>query len=691
MTEKCLISRVKVRFLATSSTAATGKMRRRSAGSLAVLGPLMFALACRHGQTHADVAPFVAGSSAEAAHQGASASAKVEPKSTDAGTAPLVGEAWVAAHYEKFQARIPMRDGTRLHTMIYRPRGHREALPILLHRTPYSVGPYEENAYPKVLGPSEAMMRDGYIFVYQDVRGTFMSEGKFENMRPHIDEKRGRGQFDESSDTYDTVEWLVSNVAGNNGKVGMWGISYPGFYAAAGMIDAHPNLVAVSPQAPIADWYFDDFHHHGAFFLPHAFGFLSSFGFDRPEPTTKWHDRMNFGTQDGYNFYLKLGALPHANDRYLHYAIGFWDDLVAHPNYDDFWQQRSILPHLHRSAPAVMTVGGWFDAEDLYGPLNIYRALEEKNPNVFNMLVMGPWRHGGWARDEGDHLGNIEFGGKQSLYYQAEIEAKFFGHHLKGREPHNLPEAMVFETGRNRWRQFETWPPANVIETSWFSHVDGSLRSEEAPREKSGFAEFLSDPAHPVPFTQDIALGMTREYMTDDQRFAARRPDVVSFQSPPMPAATTFAGPILAELWVSTDAADADWIVKVIDVFPDDASDHPHVAKGQHMGGYQMMVRSEVIRGRFRDGYETPKPFRKNAPTLVRLPLQDVLHTFEPGHRLMIQVQSTWFPLVDRNPQRWVDNIFEAKDQDYTAAHHRVYSDSRHPTRIRVGVLPATP
>lgn len=597
------------------------------------------------------------------------------------------GEAWVRAHYRKQEVRIPMRDGASLFTAIYLPRDARAPVPILYKRTPYSVSPYGPDRYPEALGPSRTLMERGYVFVVQDVRGCFMSEGQFVDMRPHEPHKQGT-RVDESSDTHDTIEWLLANVEGHNGRVGMWGISYPGFYAAAGMIDAHPALRAVSPQAPIADWYFDDFHHHGAFFLPHAFNFFARFGRPRPGLREQWDERFDHGTPDGYAFFLGLGPLSNANARYLHHEVPFWDDLTEHPDYDEFWRARNLLPHLRHVAPAVMTVGGWFDAEDLYGPLAIYRSIEASNPDTFNVLVMGPWDHGGWARTEGDHLGHVDFEGEHSAFYQEQLEAKFFEHYLRGEGegPAPLPEATVFETGANHWRSFDRWPPAGTSRSLWLGPEHRLL--DAAPAERRAFDAFISDPARPVPFTEAVAVGMTREYMTDDQRFAARRPDVLTWVGEPLSEPLTLAGPLTAELWVSTDRGDADWVVKLVDVFPDDAPDHAFLPEDHHMGGYQMMVRSEVMRGRYREGYVTPRPFVPNRPTRVRIPLQDVLHTFEPGHRVMIQVQSTWFPLVDRNPQTWVDNIFEAKADDFVSATHRVFRDAKHPSRVEVTVIP---
>jgi len=597
---------------------------------------------------------------------------------------------YVRDHYVKREYRIPMRDGVRLFTAVYMPRDTSQAYPMLMRRTPYSVRPYGEGYYADPLGPNESFTREGYIFVYQDVRGRFMSEGEFVNMTPHVSEKVSDRDIDESSDTYDTIEWLLQNIPNNNGKVGMWGISYPGFYAAASMIDAHPALAAVSPQAPIADWWYDDFHHHGAFFLPHSFRFFAVFGQPRPGPTTQWGEPFEFGTRDGYQFYMDLGPLQNVEDRYFKGRIEFWTEATQHPNYDEFWQSRNILPHLKNVAPAVMTVGGWFDAEDLYGPLQIYRSVEEMNPGVFNTLVMGPWPHGGWARSAGDGLGNVRFGAQTAVFYRENIELPFFEYFLKGKGEPDLPEAYVFETGSNRWRTFEDWPPAGLESGSLYLQEDWGLAFTAARNGREVWDEYVSDPAKPVPFTQDIAIGMTREYMTDDQRFAARRPDVLAYRTEVLEEDVTLAGPILADLWVSTSGSDSDWIIKLIDVFPEDTPDQAGLRPGMHMGGYQMMVRSEVLRGRFRNSYEHPEPFVPNQPTHVAFELQDIMHTFRAGHRIMVQIQSSWFPLVDRNPQKYVGNIFEAEEDDFIRATQRVYRSSEHPSQLRVGVLSAS-
>lgn len=622
--------------------------------------------------------------------------ANVEP------TVPQVGAeadlaTYIRSHYVKSEHMIEMRDGVRLFTQVYAPiqdKSKPKQYPILLNRTPYSVGPYGESEYRGSLGPSDLYAREGFVFAFQDVRGRFMSEGEFENMRPHMAEKSARTTvIDESTDTYDTIEWLVRNVAHNNGRVGLYGISYPGFYSSAGMIDAHPALKAVSPQAPIADWYFDDFFHHGAFFLPHAFNFFNSFGRPRAGPTREWKEGIDHGTPDGYQFFLDLGPLSNADAQYFKGEVAYWNTIAAHPNRDEFWRARDILPHLRNVAPAVMTVGGWFDAEDLYGALATYQSTERQNPGITNLIVMGPWRHGGWARSDGDRLGNIHFGSKTSAVYRETVELPFFKHHLKDDANPNLPEAFMFETGANRWRRFDRWPPADLRPMQLTLRSNGEMvvtdieESKTTASEHGTYVEFVSDPARPVPFTETIHIGMTAEYMTDDQRFAARRPDVAVFQTAVLASDVTIAGPIMSDLWVSTTGTDSDWVVKLIDVYPPSATDYEGMGAGKRLGGYQMMVRSEVIRGRFREDYGNPKPFTPGEPTYVDLPLQDVLHTFRAGHRIMVQIQCTWFPLVDRNPQTYVPNIFEAREEDFIKATQRVYCGGEKGTRLRVGIL----
>ncbi len=592
----------------------------------------------------------------------------------------------VAAHYVKTEVQVPMRDGVKLFTSIYVPRDTSRTYPILLNRTPYSCAPYGEG-YRQRIGPSDEMMRDGYIFVYQDVRGRYMSEGEFVNMRPHNPNKRGQ-DIDESSDTYDTIEWLLKNVPNNNGRVGMWGISYPGFYAAAGMIDAHPALRAVSPQAPIADWFIgDDMHHNGAFFLIDSFTFFSSFGQARPAPTTKSAPGFRFPTPDAYRFFLDVGALRHIEERYFKGSVAFWTEMAAHPNYDAFWQSRNLVPHMHRVAPAVLFVGGWFDAEDLYGPLKLYASAEQRNPNIRNLLVMGPWSHGGWARGDGRRLGAIDFGQPTAEFYRREIEAKFFAHHLKDAPDPELPEAYVFQTGSNEWRRYMQYPPPGLKPAKLYFHADGRL-SFDPPRSPSGADDYVSDPRAPVPYTNQITNRRGITYMVEDQRFAAARPDVLTYLTEPLTAPVTLTGPLEAELFITTTGTDADFIVKLIDVFPDDTPDPEGLPPGIHLGGYQMLVRAEVMRAKFRNSFERPAPLRPGRVERVAFALQDVDHCFKPGHRIMVQVQSSWFPLVDRNPQVFLENIFQARDADFRRATHSVHRNARYASGIRVNLAP---
>jgi uncharacterized protein len=591
---------------------------------------------------------------------------------------------YIKDHYTRKTLRVPMRDGVRLHTIVYAPKDTTRQYPFILFRTPYGIGPYEEDKYRANLGPNPHFLKEGFIFVYQDVRGCFMSEGTFENVRPQLGKTAGGNAIDESTDVYDTIDWLLKNVPGHNGKVGQFGISYPGFYTAAGSINAHPALKASSPQAPIADWFFDDFYHRGAFFLDHAFTFFNRFGHPRPEPTPKRPGGLDFGTPDGYQFFLDLGPLKNANSRFFKNRIAYFDTLGQHNTYDAFWQARNLRPHLKNVAPAVMTVGGWYDAEDLFGTFETYQAIERQNPGVFNVLVCGPWAHGAWAKSGSTRLGNIDFGADTAAFYQQNIELPFFNHFLKGKGEHDLPEAYVFETGKNRWRQFDHWPPRRRVSQDLYLNERGRLTAAAPTGASEAHDAFLSDPRRPVPYTDRIRFGMATEYMTDDQRFASTRPDVLVYQTDVLDKDMTVVGPLRADLVVATTGSDADWVVKVIDVFPPTAGKAP---TGAVLGGYQMMVRSEVIRGRFRNSYEKPEPFVPNQPARVSIALQDVLHTFQKGHRLMVQVHSSWFPLVDRNPQKYVANIFQAAEDDFIPAMHRVYRGRDRLSALRYDVL----
>jgi putative CocE/NonD family hydrolase len=596
----------------------------------------------------------------------------------------------VKAQYTKYEHRIPMRDGKKLFTAVYVPKDATHGYPILLTRTPYSVGPYGADRYKNDLGPSPLFAEAGYIFAYQDVRGRWMSEGEFVNMRPHLDTKNGPADVDESTDTWDTIDWLVKHVPNHNGKVGQWGISYPGFYTAAGMIDAHPALKAASPQAPVTDWFIgDDWHHNGALFLPHMFNFMSNFGHPRPEPTKKGGVPFDHETPDGYDFFLRLGPLSNANARYFKDDIAFWKEAMSHGSYDDFWKARNLRPHLKNIKPAVMTVGGWFDAENLFGALQTYKQIKAASPETPNFLVMGPWLHGGWGRMDGDSLDHVTFNAKTAHYYREQIELPFFEYHLKGKGTLKQPEAWVFETGTNVWRTHESWPPKAAQARSLYFHPGGKL-SFEPPVESTENAhdEYVSDPAKPVPFLEKTSINMAPEYMVADQRFAGRRTDVLAYATDVLTEDVTIAGPITAELHVSTTGTDSDWIVKLIDVYPADYPDPPPPnPTGVRMGGFQQLVRGDVMRGKFRNSFEKPEPFTPDQPTPVKFAMQDSYHTFRSGHRIMVQVQSSWFPLVDRNPQKFVD-IYNAKESDFTKALQRVYRSHEMPSRVSVLVMP---
>jgi hypothetical protein len=614
--------------------------------------------------------------------------------------------AYLRERYTKHEHRVRMRDGVALFTVVYTPKDHSRTYPIMLLRTPYGVGPYGVDNYPlandqRVLSrfaPSAQFIREGYIFAHQDVRGRMMSEGTFVDVRPHLAVKQTPQDIDESSDAYDTIDWLVKNVPGNSGRVGAWGISYPGFYAAQAAIDAHPALRAVSPQAPVTDWFVgDDFHHNGALCLADAFDFFSGFGKPRPAPVARSTWGFDYGGADLYTFFLRLGPLSNVDQRHFKGEIAFWKDLMAHPTRDDFWKARDPLPAYRDIRPATLVVGGWFDAEDLWGTLATYHAIEQQSPRAKNSLVMGPWKHGGWARTDGDSLGNVSFGSKTSLWYRQEVELPFFRRHLKGdgqdpgkdREP---PEARVFETGTNEWLSYESWPPREAKKATMWLGPAGTLAP--APPPEDAFDEYLSDPAHPVPFQGKIKVERGPDYMVDDQRFAAARPDVLTYATAPLDGDVALAGPIEASLWVSTTGTDADLVVKLIDVYPDNHADPTPNPQELHLGGYQQLVRAEVMRGRFRESLERPVPFVPGEPSLVKITLPDVAHAFRPGHRIMVQIQSSWFPLFDRNPQQMVDPA-TATAADFKAATHRVLRGGPRASSLALpvlrGALPAAP
>lgn len=598
------------------------------------------------------------------------------------------GLEYIKSHYTKFEYRIPMRDGKRLFTSVYVPKDTSKPYPIMFDRTPYSVAPYGVDNFKTDLGPSPKFGKEGFIFVYQDVRGRNMSEGEFVNMRPHIANKRGPQDFDESSDTYDTIEWLIKNVRNNNGKVGMWGISYPGFYTSAGAIDAHPALRAASPQAPISDWFVgDDFHHNGTLYLPHAYRFLDFFGRPRPEPVIPVQTGRGDQSKlpDGYSFFLQMGPLANANEKYFKNDVAFWNEMMKHSNYDEYWQARDLRRHLKSIKPAMMTVGGWFDAEDLFGALETYKTIERTSPGAYNTIVMGPWFHGGWARSDGDKLGFVKFDSKTAEFYRDEIEFPFFMHFLKDAKDPGLPEAFMFETGTNQWRREPVWPPKDAAQKALYFQANGKL-SFDAPKESgAAYDEYISDPAKPVPYINGQAPGMTREHMVEDQRFASTRTDVLTYVSDELADDVTIAGPLTPSLFVSTSGTDSDWVVKLIDVYGEDYPDPSPNPTGIHMGGFQQLVRGEAFRGKFRKSFEKPVAFVPNQMDKVEFVMPDINHCFRKGHRIMVQIQSSWFPLVDRNPQQFLD-IYSAKSTDFIKATQRVYRSAGAASCVRVGV-----
>lgn len=603
--------------------------------------------------------------------------------------------AWIRDNYTKMERMIPMRDGIKLFTSVYLPKDNSEKHPILLRRTPYSAGPYGENNFGNYWDTYQRLyFRENYIMVVQDVRGRFMSEGNFMDIRPYNDHKTGT-QTDEASDTYDAVDWLVKNIPNNNGNVGAFGISYPGFYATMTALSGHPAVKAVSPQAPVTDWFMgDDFHHNGAFMIMDGFSFYSGFGKPRPKPTMQGPDGFPIPGQDNYDFYLHTGTLKDFA-RIMGDSISFWKDLYAHPNLDDWWKARNprnFVEHIPATTNTLV-VGGLFDAEDVFGAWNLYKAIEQKGKNN-NRLVIGPWFHGQWGgRADGSSLGNIRFGSKTAEWYQNNIEVPFFNFYLKGKgDVAKLPEATVFFSGENQWKQLPQWPPQQMQSQQLYLQQNGGL-SWSKPAQTNSFTAYTSDPAKPVPYTEDVHLSRTREYMTDDQRFASRRPDVIVFQTDILDEDLTLGGPLYADLFASLSTTDADFVVKLIDVFPNDftyPSNQPQpnrsVGGSYPMAGYQMLVRGEVMRGRFRKSFEKPEAFSPGKVEEVKFYLPDIAHTFKKGHRVMVQIQSSWFPLVDRNPQKFV-NIYEASAADFQKTDVKIYHSAQYPSGIVLPVI----
>ena len=607
----------------------------------------------------------------------------------------------VKEHYTKYEYRIPMRDGVHLFTAVYVPKDAAHSYPFLINRTPYSVGPYGVDNYRTQLGPAVEFDKSGYIFAMQDVRGRYMSEGTFVEMRPHIDNKKSKQEVDDSTDLYDTIDWLLKNVPNNNGNAGIWGISYPGFFTSASIIDSHPALKAASPQAPMTDLFKgDDAYHGGAFMLAANFGFYAFFKPQENPQLPKTSAPFDWGTKDGYEFFLNAGSLSNLG-KYLEGKSALWDDQVQHNTYDDYWKARNLAPHMKNIHCAVLTVGGWFDAEDLQGPFSTFHAIDQQNQGIFNGLVVGPWVHGGWGRYDGEHLGRVSFAANTGEYYRTKILFPFFEQYLKGAGDAKLPKAYVFETGTNTWRQYSAWPPPNAAHKTLYFQPNGGLSFDPPAGDGAAFDEYVSDPAKPVPFVNYAALNVPQEYMLSDQRFANSRTDVLVYQTPVLTEDVTIAGPISPKLFVSTSGTDSDFDVKLIDVypadFPDSKQDAPRPedrdkprkdvpAPAFTMAGYQQLVRGEPFRGKFRHSFEKPEAFTPGKIEEINYTIQDVNHTFRRGHRIMVQVQSSWFPLTDRNPQTFV-NIPDAKPGDFVKASERVYHGKAQASGIGVGVI----
>ena len=602
--------------------------------------------------------------------------------------------AWIRDNYIKLEKYIPMRDGIKLFTAIYMPKDASEKHPILMNRTPYSCRPYGENEWRTFWNSHwKYYCRENYIIVIQDVRGRWMSEGEFEDVRPFNKNKKSNTDVDEASDTYDAIDWLIKNLPNNNGQAGVFGISYPGFYSTMAAASGHPALKAVSPQAPVTEWFLgDDFHHNGAFFPMDGFTFYSGFGKPRPKPTSIGSPGYTFPTFDSYKFYLETGTLKNLAIL-MGDSIKFWHEMYKHPNYDDWWKARDARRAMYNIKPAMLVVGGLFDAEDCYGAWNLYKAIEKQNPGTNNKIVMGPWSHGQWARGDGSSLGNVKFNSNTSVWYQNNIELPFFNYYLKnkGDDP-KLAEATIFFSGANEWKFLNQWPPAGMNSKQIYLEAANKL-SWNKPAAKNSFSEYISDPAKPVPYTEDVHFSRTTAYMTDDQRFASRRTDVLTFQTDILNEDLTLAGPVIADLLVSISGTDADFVVKLIDVFPDKFS-YPGLSTPQGrgaggsypMGGYQMLVRGEIMRGKFRNSFENPTAFTPNKIEKVKFDLPDVAHTFKKGHRLMIQIQSSWFPLADRNPQKFV-NIYEADISDFQKATIKIHHDAANSSSIWLPML----
>jgi len=586
------------------------------------------------------------------------------------------------ALFEKKEVVISMRDGVKLHTEIYTPKNAREALPIFLERTPYGISADDKGFSPKLYRYSH-MFADGYVFVFQDIRGRYGSEGQFVMNRPVHDAGNPKG-VDESTDTYDTIEWLVKNVPNNNGRVGTAGISYGGFLAAMALVNPHPALKAVSEQACMGDgWLGDDFFHNGAFRLSYGYEYAAEM------ETTKENSKLKFDRDDLYDWYLHVGPLSNINKDYLRGKIPSWNSFVEHPSYDEFWKEKALAHALHQATVPNLNVAGWWDQEDFYGPMATYANLEKNDATHLNYLVVGPWNHGGWAHGPGNWLGQIPFAGNTGEYFREKVEAPWFAYwlHDKGELP--LKEALLFQTGSNTWTRFDAWPPRDAQTKSLYFGADGKL-SLEAPKTDAteAFDSYVSDPANPVPYRNRPVdetypsdhPGRWYTWLVQDQRFVEKRPDVLSWKTDVLQEDVTLTGQVTAKLFAATTGSDADWVVKLIDVYPEKPDTE------WNLSSYELMISDEIFRGRYRNSYEKPEAIVPGEITPFTIDLHTADHVFKKGHRIMVQVQSTWFPLYDRNPQKFVPNIFEAKESDYQKATEKIYRSQKYPSRVEISV-----
>ena len=579
--------------------------------------------------------------------------------------------------YSRSEMLIPMRDKIGLNTLIYTPVNARESSPFIILRTPYGVDSYPSpNKNPYLAD----MALEGYIFIFQDIRGRYKSEGTFEMNRKTRD-KNDPASIDESTDTFDTIDWLLKNIKGNNGKAGILGISYAGWTTMMGIIDPHPALKAASEQATPSDMFIgDDFHHNGAFRL--------SYGFEYAYLTehSKENANFSFDKYDTYDWYLDLGPLSNVNAKYFHHELPTWNDFVKHPDYDDFWQKQAMVSRITSTSVPLMNVAGWWDQEDFYGPQKNYEVLEKNDRNNKNFIVFGPWNHGGWSGGSGEKLGRVSFGSPTAETYRKNIQAPFFAWYLKGKGDGHFPEAQTFQTGSNTWKNYDKWPPSVASIRNLYLGQDKKL-SFEKPAGAGNYDEFLSDPFHPVPYrTRPVepTYGPGSRWYTwllEDQRFVDNRPDVLTWESGILDNDITVTGNLQADIFASTTGTDADWVVKLIDVYPEAYPEEPD------MGGYELMIANDVFRGRFRNSFSKPEPMKSGEINEFKIDLHSIDHVFKKGHRIMVQIQSTWFPIIDRNPQKYVPNIFEAKESDFIITRHRIYRSVNNASHIKMPVV----